>query len=70
MPDFNAIQATVVAMQGKLNELNRVVNTARTGKATVHVIGDMPFSPAQKQALVDEYNSIKASLQTLFSSLP
>lgn len=68
--DFEAVLTTVTEMQGKVNELYDVVGTAKAAKHSTRHVGDIPFTEAEKQALVIKYQGIKTDMQTLFGQLP
>lgn len=67
--DFSAIKVTIIAMQGELNDLYRIVGTAEKGGFSDPTLGDVPFTQEQIDTLTAGYQSKKGNLATLFGEL-
>jgi hypothetical protein len=68
--DFPAILATITEIQGKVNDLYRVVGTGAIDKITAPGLDDVPLTVAQKTKLQGDYDTLKSELATLYSQLP
>jgi len=68
--DFDATLTIIRSMIEELNTLYGIIGVTKAGKVTVRIIGDIPFSVAQKDELVAEYTARKAALVALFNQLP
>lgn len=68
--DFDATLEVVYNIQGKVNDIYKLVGVARNAKVSVLEIGDIPFTTLQKTVLVNKYISLKDELIVLFGQLP
>ena len=68
--DFNEVFHTAEEMHGKVSDLLVIVELARIGAVAVEQVGTFKFTVAQKTALKNKYNSLKAELINLYQALP
>lgn len=54
----------------KAHEVEAILVTALAGKVAVKTIGDITFTSAQKQALLDAYTSAKGEAEAIWTLLP
>lgn len=68
--DFDEVFHTVEEIHEKVGELLIITELARIGAVVVEQVGTFRFTAAQKTALKNRYNSLKAELVGLFGGLP
>ena len=67
--DHEAIETSLATMKGIVDEMRLLNRAYETGSNNVSDVA-IEYSTAQKQAIIDKYNTLKADLVTEFSSLP
>lgn len=68
--DFTALLKTVTEIQGRANELFALVGETQSGAYHSAVLGNMPFTAAEKATLVTKYQALKQELVALLTALP
>lgn len=68
--DFNEVFRTAEEITEKTQELLEITRLARTAAVIVDQVGVFQFTTAQKTALKNRYDSLKAEITTLWQNLP
>lgn len=68
--DFDQLYQSLHDMQTTIGTISQLAIVAKEGKVTVVGVGDIVFTPEQRQSLVQQYLVLKAELAILYQQLP